>query len=209
LRVARGEREVVRRRTNILKLGSAVKTACLLLIALQAATVHAASIGLFSDPGCGSCNLVIPAPGASATLYVKAVGVSVGEFCGGLDGAEFRVVGLPQGWSAVSTPSPAALASVGDPFGDGVGMGFFPPLAGDCILLFTVVITGDTSPALLQVVRHAHPSNPSWPCPNLRPGDPCGGRICVGGGSLLVNSGTSCTVGVGSSIWSQVKRLYK
>jgi hypothetical protein len=184
-----------------------VKTICLLLVALQGTAAHAASIGLFADQDCGSCNLVIPAPGGSATLYIKAV--DVWDFCQGTDGAEFRVVGLPNGWSAVSTPSPSGANSIGDPFGDGVNMAFFPALRGNCISLFTVVLIGDATPATLRVERHAHPSNPNYACPNLRPGEPCGGRICVGGGALFVNSDAACTVGVDPSSWAQVKELYK
>jgi hypothetical protein len=186
-----------------------VKSILFFLIALCAATANAASIGLFSDRDCGSCNLVIPTPGGSATLYVQAVGISGSEFCGGLTGAEFRVVGLPVGWSAVSTPSPLVIVSIGDPFGAGSNLGVYPPVSGGCIAFFSVVLTGDTRETVLHVERHANPANPNYQCPNVQPGDPCDGRICVDGGTLFVNSASSCTVGVTRHSWERVKGLYK
>jgi hypothetical protein len=185
-----------------------VKALLVLLIATQAAAAQP-SIGLFSDDDCGSCNLNFSGPGATATLYIKAVGIAPGDLCGGLTGAEFRVVGLPSGWSAVSTPTPIADVTIGDPFGAGANIGFLPSVPGTCITLFTVVVTGDTQPATLRVERHSQVSNPNFQCPILRGADPCFTTYCVTGGTVLVNAGLPCAVGVDRSHWTDVKELYK
>jgi hypothetical protein len=80
-----------------------------------------ASIGLFADPACSSCNLNIPAPPGTGTLYISVVSASIPPPTCGVTGAEFRIEGLPMGWLAWSTPSPLVSLAIGDPFSIGHG----------------------------------------------------------------------------------------
>jgi len=177
------------------------------VVVLASSGARAASIGIFSTPDCSSCNLVIP-PGESRTLYIKVRSGSLRW-----SGAEFRVVGLPGGWAASSTPNPAALVVMGDPFGNRANVaGFQEAQSGNCTLLYTVEITATSSEndVVLRVAAGDPPSNPEYDSPLLVPAAdiPCFCNYRVAGGALFINSGTECTVSVVPSTWSQVKQLY-
>ncbi|MFQ5599756.1 MAG: hypothetical protein ACE5G2_04290 [Candidatus Krumholzibacteriia bacterium] len=179
---------------------------------LSARTVLAASIGLFSTADCTSCNLTVP-EGGSSTLYIRFTGLSGLPWVNGLLGAEFKVTGLPDGWIAVSTRSAASYTAFGDPFGPtGASLGFPTPQTGDCINLYTVTLTSTSAAAdiVLRVTKRTPPTNPDFPCPRATVEcGPCFPLICVGGGGLLINSETECTVAVEGSTWSRIKLLYE
>ena len=161
-------------------------------------------LALFGDAACSTCNLDIPS-GQSGDVYVVARSFEPM----GILGAELRVIGLPADWTHVSTPNPLAIA-VGDPFGNGANIAFFPPQVGECIQLFRVTITATSAVEniTLSVAQHMSPSNPNFPCPviicNCSPVFP---RVCVIGGNMSIN-GAECTVGTKDHTWSAVKLLF-
>jgi hypothetical protein len=181
-----------------------------LLLALSGPS-WGASIGLFSDPNCSSCNLTIPS-GQTGTLYISAVDIGgPSELCQGIDGAELRVVGLPPGWTSIAQPNPQAILTIGDPMQCGANIAFYPAQAGHCILLYTVTIHA-TSPiegATLTVVAHCDPSHPQYVCPLIATDYGVAyARCCVPGGTLFLNSSQECSVAVQPSTWSGVKTLF-
>jgi hypothetical protein len=179
---------------------------CSTLVGLTVTNALAASIGLFSTPDCASCNLTIP-PGETRTLYIAVVSGSLLW-----SGAEFRVAGLPEGWTATSTPNPARSFTLGDPFGSRANIGFWHVQSGDCTLLYTVQVTATSSRSdvVLQVAAGDPPSNPVHSYPLLVP-DPDFPCYCVypaDAGAMFINSAIECTVAVELSTWSRVKQLY-
>jgi len=179
-------------------------------VMLWASTVSGGSIGLFSDPGCTSCSLAIT-PAKSSTLYIRASTEGLPGF--GLGSGEFRVIGLPAGWFAISTPAPDVI-SVGDPLGAGVGFGFHNLQTGTCIPLYSVLLipTVPANDVTLRVTKRDPSSIPAFSCPWLIPA--CSPScdiivICVDGGSLFINSSIPCTVDVTGSSWQGVKSLYR
>jgi hypothetical protein len=179
---------------------------------LAAQIAWGASVGLFSDQDCSSCNLTIP-PGDTGTLYVVAVDATDAILCGpGLSSAGMRIEGLPVGWNANVVRSPAAVVSVGDLFGDWAVVGFNPRELSDHILLYTVTLTpggGETS-TILRVVKPVG-SLPPFDCPyRCGPGD-CPADpdcACVDAGVLYVNTPGECLVAVTPATWTHVKALY-
>lgn len=170
---------------------------------------QAASIGLFASPDCSSCNLSLA--GTSGVMYICASGPSAFPAADGFVGAEFRVDGLPAGWTAQSTRAPGSALSVGDPFGNGTNIAFPSSQSGPCTLLFTVTVSAPQAgaSAALQIKRHNSPSQPSFACPWLMYENFEPVRVCVPGGALFINPETPCTVGVQISAWSRVKALYQ
>jgi hypothetical protein len=114
-------------------------------VAVAVSASWATTIGIFSDENCSSSHLCIPSPSESGTFYVRVIGAN--EACGGIDGAEFRIIGLPIGWTTQATPGPAVSIVIGNPFGDGVRLGMPPGQSGECVLLYTVVVTPPESGA--------------------------------------------------------------
>jgi hypothetical protein len=80
-------------------------TSLLLTFVLPTSFAHAASIGLFADPNCASCDITIPS-GETATIYVMLDATELPPGVTGVTGAEFRIAGLPPSWTAVSAPNP-------------------------------------------------------------------------------------------------------
>src|SRR5262245_4528567 len=125
---------------------------------LLATRAEGASIGIFADPACTSCNLAIP-DGGTATAYVTANTDGLPSWVTGIVGAEFRIVGLPPGWLATATPSSLTVISTGDPTGPvGAQILLAPPQLGSCIPLYSISITATTplSDVVLQVT-HRNP----------------------------------------------------
>jgi hypothetical protein len=162
-------------------------------------------LALFGDAACTTCNLDIPV-GHSGDVYIVAQSYEPN----GILGAELRVVGLPVGWTHVSTASPLATAALGDPFGNGSNIAFTQPQVGECALLYrvTVVATSAVENVTLSLVQHASPSNPNFACPkiicNCSPVFPL---VCVPGRGMSIN-GVDCTVGIQDRTWSAVKSVY-
>ncbi|MFQ5600135.1 MAG: hypothetical protein ACE5G2_06235 [Candidatus Krumholzibacteriia bacterium] len=179
----------------------------LLTVAVAAGSASGQSIGLFSDPGCASCNLATT-PGIPATLWI---GMATGGSVSGIKGAEFRVDGLPAGWLTISTPNPAANLALGDPFAGGCNIAFPECQVGACINLYTVTVIPFSSDVdvVCVVDKHSSPSNPNFLCALVNLCDaPLFTKVCVGAGSMFINSQADCTVAVEETTWSSVKSLY-
>ena len=171
---------------------------------------RAASIGLFADPDCVSCDLRIPSTPGAGVFYIAVSGATTApEYCEGITLAEFRIVGLPLGWEVSLTPY-AGTSVVGHPFGAGVNVSFAWPQPGDCVLIYLGTLTpaAPGAEAVLGASAHSTPRNPSWECPVVRPGN-CGSAFCVDGGALYVNSTTLCSTTISKTTWERVKQLYQ
>jgi hypothetical protein len=178
-----------------------------ILLTIHPSSTQCASIGLFSTPDCTSCSLSI-ASGETRTFYIKAILDDLP-----LQGAEFKIEGLPAGWQSTSVPTSRAAAVFGDPLGSrGANIAFATVVGGDCFLFFTVAVTATTaaSNVALRVVGATPPSDPYYPCPLLVMAcGPCEWSMCVPGGELFINSNTDCIVAVQPGTWSEVKRLFE
>jgi hypothetical protein len=187
-----------------------------ILLVLAPASAQSASIGLFSTPDCTSCNLDL-SPGETKFVYVSALTEGLPDWVLWGGGAEFRVAGLPPGWVTVSIPNPQISLIIGDPFDQGVLLGFPQLPQGTCVLLYTVVLWAPLGQpqedVALHVTARTPPSFPNYPCPwfTLYCGPACDifDPYCVGGGTLFINSSQTCTVGVQQHTWSEVKSLYE
>jgi hypothetical protein len=193
-----------------------------ILALLVGGPARAANILLSFDAECTTCSLRNVTPGTFFTLYVTASEVG-GIWEGyGVGGAEFRIVGVPAGFSVVArTTNPNANIVLGDPLGAGTDIALFPGGSGACISLFTFtfVATELLQDVRLRVERHSQPSNPFlFDCPVLAYSD-CGPKPgsnrsiclqCVGSSEAVVNpTGPDCTVAVRWTSWAGLKQLYE
>ena len=182
-------------------------------VALWASAAFGTSIGLFSTPDCSSCSLKVLS-GNAATLYVRAStnGLPTNE---SLTTANFKIVGLPQGWFAFLTPNPETFTT-GDPFGAiGATITFrSDSQRGTCIDLgsATLIATSPVQDWVLRVTGSTPPPNPRFPCPLIVvicSDRACDTIYCAEGGELLVNANTDCNVGVEMKSWGEVRNLYR
>ena len=186
--------------------------ATMFIAALLAANiVTAATVGLYSTPNCTSCNLNIPSSATEGRFYICASGAASEEFCGGSSEFEFRIEGLRLGWVVAVVRSPLSQYALGDPFGLGCNIAFGEPQTSECTLLYTVMITPSFPGArsTLRARPHFSPTNPDFNCIRAVPACQGNAGICLGGGALLINSDTTCSVGVEPSSWASVKALYE
>src|SRR5262245_54321270 len=109
-----------------------------LILVSTAAPVWSASISLFSDTDCTSCNLSVPV-GETGRFYALA---QPQQFEPERPyGAEFRIAGLPAGWEVVAVqPNPVAHVVLGNPLGLGTNIAFPGGQPGSCLLLFAMDI---------------------------------------------------------------------
>jgi hypothetical protein len=169
------------------------------------------TVGVYFDPAGTQCSGTIPG-GTVGKVYVVAK--LAGPTAGGIAGAEFRFEGMPSAWEAYSVPDPQILA-LGDPFADGVVMGFECKSAQEhAVLLYTVIVFAhdDISDVLFQILMRSPPL--SSQCPLLLTCDaPVFTKYCVEGLPCFVNSRKTppCAtpLAVQSASWSVVKGLYR
>ena len=184
------------------------------------------TIGIFADNMGTSCDI-------TTTLYVQTeffilANPNTANTAGGVNGAEFRIVGDPStGGIVTAVANPASNVALGNPFeiaanppGSKGGCNIaFPtcqlPDAQGFVLLYTVqyfptaVVSVD-----MQVDRADPPSNPSLAnCPLINACDaPVFTAVCAVGGRAYMNPtvpGAACTeVAVQENTWSEVKSLY-
>jgi hypothetical protein len=181
----------------------------------ELASVGTGSIGIYFDDHGTKCSGAVPL-GAPAVIYIVAhlEGIST---CG-LSGAEFRVDGLPQGWTALPQPASGAPITIGNPFQGGANIAFGQCQVGTdgAVLLYEVPVFPTTSvhDQYLTVRAHSRPSNPIFNCPLLTLCDlPMFNIVSVAGGQAILNPSREATcdkaVGVEAKSWSQVKGLFK
>jgi hypothetical protein len=165
-------------------------------------------IGLYASADCSGCRTDIGV-GQQKTLYLRA---AVSNAPGSISAAEFRIVGLPAGWTSRLEPGPEVTIVIGHPFGPvGTTIGFSTYQQSKCIDLGTVLVEATTDDrATLEVVA-VDPALPSLECPTVQH---CMGgcdsdlRICASGDVFYINTGEDCDVGTEVTTWSRVKALY-
>jgi len=170
-----------------------------------------ASIGIYSTADATGHAMELRA-GEQASLYVIAnptPGVSWG---GEVSVAEYRIIGLPEGWVASWLPTPLVLASVGDPFGAGVDIALANSPGAAPFLLHTLSIRAatDAQDVTLEVVARNPPGGPVGEPPSDCPwlhyiSVDHFEVVCAEVEGFRINSAT----GLKSSLWYDVKRLYR
>lgn len=174
-------------------------------------------IRIYADPECASTTLPVMVPPGPYIVYAMA---SL-DTLAGINGAEFRIQGLPAGWLAIATPNPAATIVLGDPFGTpGADIVFATCQTARCVLLYQIALlpAPSQSQPVLEVHANAPPTNPNFSCPLLvRCDDPYFTQVCVrsdgtGSGGGNGNCGPCCgcpPVAVQPVAWTRVKKLYR
>ena len=163
----------------------------------------AASIGLHSANHCSGDSIFI-----EPRIPVSIVIVMHREELPDVLGAEFRITGLPEGWTTAIVPGPHVALATGNPFGSGTEVTLRSARADSCVQLFWVFLTqlDDTTNAVLRPEQHENPQDPLIPCMNIfRSGFPNIPRFCAASRPLHI---TSASLDVATSTWSQVKALY-
>jgi hypothetical protein len=180
---------------------------------LTASSCLAGSIGIYSEPDGMGCSVTIP-QGGSAIVYVVGHTSAADPFGGGIDSGEFRIVGLPAGWTTSVTHAPAISVVIGNAFGDGVNLGWMMSQSGT-IPMFSVQLTATSqvSNVVLQIVKHVHPAPPfGYPttCPwfHYSCDAPCDvSGFCVDSVDRVING--VCAVGIEPATWSGVRQMYR
>jgi hypothetical protein len=182
------------------------------ILALWATAAPAAHISIAAGPECyeWSWEMVMVPPGPYA-LHVKAW---IDGAITGITGAEFRITGLPAGWTAFATPAPDASTSLGDPLdGSGANIAFATCQTSTCrvldsILVFPTTVVGET---FLSIRPRTPPTNPAFNCPRFVLCDaPVYSSLCVPGGVFCINvTSGRCQIGMESTAWSAVKAFYR
>lgn len=169
------------------------------------------TIGVYFDAAGTQCSGTIPA-GESGKVYVVAH--LDGPTAAGIAGAEFSFDGMPNAWEAYSVPDPQILA-IGDPFTDGVAMGFVcrTNQEGPVVLYTVVVFAHEDVADVMFEIQQRKPAL-SMPCPLLLACDePVFTKYCVESVPCFVNARapSPCDVplAVEASSWSGVKALYR
>ena len=175
--------------------------------------VPAATIGVYFDAAGTRCQGTI-APDAPGMVYVLAK-LPQGTL-DGIAGAEFKFSGVPASWRVFPVANPD-LVALGNPFGDGVVMGFPCKQAQDgVVLLYSVMVLASAAEpdVVFGIEVRKPPLNAAFQCPLLvQCDDPAFTKRCVTGQSCFVNSSKSrpCArpTGVDQKTWTQVKAFYR
>lgn len=197
-------------------LAALVLAAAALCLPLSAARAHAPAVGLYFDADCTNCSASVQL-GVPFDLYVAArLG---GALAAGLQGAEFRVTGLPpEYWILERVPNTAASVVVGDPAGAGCHMSFDTCIGdpGGCVVLFVLRIlpTAVLSDVRLRVLRPSSPCDTCYIVCGWRPvlagcDAPLFTKYCDAPGGEASINGAACTVGAATATWSSVKSLFE
>ena len=177
----------------------------------------APGIGVFLDPDCtvcsGTATFLVP-----FTFYIAArLEPPVAE---GIEGASFRVDGLPASWNTINwpmvcEPNPALSFISGNPISyQGTTVAFANDCSGpaSCVTLFTCHVmpfATETNVRLRVRAEMTYCGGPFFCCPELiRCDPPVFTALCVPGGEAVFN-GPPCTVSVERATWTQIKRLFE
>jgi hypothetical protein len=190
----------------------AILTAALLMLCATSAASQ--KLGIFADAAGTQCSLPVPFPGGAVNAYLVArtEGLEVP-----VSSVNFRIVGLPPGWSAVVTPAADMVFHFGEAFGDGMVFVF------DCLpvvsprVLATLEITPSSSMSSVPLsLEHRIGVPPScsdeWACTEdcVRFcgcdtfGGPC---YCAETTELIING--PCTTAISHVPWGALKQRYK
>jgi hypothetical protein len=147
--------------------------------------------------------------GETRTLYINALTTGLEPFS--VTGGLFSVSGLPVSWTTSIAVDQNAVI-LGNPFAaSGVDIAFFTPRSGACVNLLSVDVTATSEERdkILSVIKASPLVLPQFDCPIVKIDCAfCVPYVCVDGGSLFVNSSSSCSVRVVDHTWSAVKQLF-
>jgi len=168
----------------------------------------AETLGMFFDDACTQCSSTVQT-GQFVAMSVRVIrGGAFAEYP--VRALHFRITGLPAGWSATATPTPAADVVVGDVFNAGIVMGFAEGLSGSCAEVLSCRIDAlvPASNVQLRIERHSGEACFGNLCPCLSCIGPSGCVTCMSTTEATIN-GSTCVLSIQRSQWSQIKQLYK
>ena len=166
----------------------------------------AESIGLFADPSGSRCDFEAP-------LYqpTRAYVLFRNPGWGAIQGFEFGIRGLPQGWLVDADYCGGCSIVLPSIFGDGARYGWaacrmdVPVFIAPAWILATRALRN----VELTVGARIPPTNPSFNCPLVALCDaPVYTAVCVAAQATFINSDTRCSVGIERTSWGQVKAIY-
>ena len=182
----------------------------ILLAALTLAWPQCAAaqrIGLFADPMATTTRVCVP-----VGFPVRAYLVFRQSASPGITGFEFRVLGLPTSWIAMSELCGPVPCIVGDPFGAGAYWAWGSCRLDDVVPLLAVTFIAfeERSDVALAIGARVPPTNPTFDCPLVTRCDaPAFTRECVVGDQIVINNSELCPVATRQQSWSAVKALYE
>jgi len=177
------------------------------LLVLAPTPLPAQVIGVFADPSGSRCNLEArPEVVTNAYLLFRGFGIR------GIQGFEFGVRGLPEGWVAFAEYCPWCGVTLPSVFGNGATFSWVSCQDEDAVLIapVTLLATSDVSNVQLVVGARVPPTNPAFACPQVFLCDaPVYTRICVAGQTTYVNSDIACSVDVATESWGGIKAIFR
>jgi hypothetical protein len=182
-------------------------------------TPAAQTIGVYGDPSAATCPVI---PIGPTQVYVVATLAPAA--CGGITGAEFRLVGWPTSWFYSLQQGPG-IPEIGNPFQEGIRLTSFTCRTGEGgtvpLLTITVFAPSPASNVTVTVNGHLQPADPQFACPVVALCDaPVFTKLCATGITTRINDqfgfcrclapclGACQPIGVEPSSWSSIKRLY-
>jgi hypothetical protein len=190
----------------------------------SAGAVAPGSIGIYADLQGTSCNITAPLY-VSTDFYILAMPDVPGTFVG-VNGEEFRVIGLPATAGIITvTPNPLANVILGSPLDQGgaepQGVNIAWPncqlIDGNgIVLLYTISIfvTAAENAANLELEltkRRPSTNEQNNPCPLINNCNfPFYTAVCIVAAKAFLNhtSPGDCVVAVQQKTWGEVKSLY-
>ena len=183
----------------------------MMLVVAWVGTSSGGAIGLYSDSVGTNCSATLAVGG---TIYVQVWIEPDAAF----DAGEFRVDGMPSGWTSTVSLLDESIwfGVVGDLTGDGVHFDAYEARPGRFGLFYLkVYATSEEHNVVLQVMPHATPNPlPGTPagCAWLHyggPSDPPTPGVCVSGGRFTINGPGDCFVAVEPATWGQLRSFYR
>ena len=182
-------------------------------------TPAAQTIGVYGDLSAATCLLI---PVGPTQVYVVATLAPAA--CGGITGAEFRLVGWPTSWFYTVQQGPG-IPEMGNPFQEGIRIASATCQtgAGGTVPLLTISVFAPNlvSDVTVTVNEHLQPADPQFACPLVALCDaPVFTKLCATGIATRINpQGGNCgcqaqcfeacpPVAVEPNSWSGIKRLY-
>lgn len=163
-------------------------------------------VGLFADPMATTTRVCVPVGVPVRTYLVFRQSASPG-----ITGFEFRVLGLPTDWIAVSDHC-GPVPCIGDLFGVGASWAWASCQLGELVPLaaVTFIALGQRADVTLAIGARVPPTNAGLNCPLVTRCDaPSFTGECVIGDQIVINNSELCPVATHQRSWSTVKALYQ
>lgn len=179
------------------------------LLALLTSLISSPALSNFDITGETDYSNLLVAPDGSGKAWVSL------RSNGGVTGSEFRLQGIPEGWTVVAVPNPVAAVVLGDPTSVvGANINFSSCQGQGDVLLYELTIFPNSHQGdwMLEIVARNPPTNPYFACPTSILCDmPVFSSRCERVASLCVSSIAypGCGTAVEGKTWSEVKDLYK